>query len=613
MGMGPEQVSGRCVTACSCDVGAVGAERCQGGGPREQLQHDDNELVGGVMAGVIEAFTRLLQRGGPGRIKGEHLGRETEFIHNGGGALGSDYPSVEHLWATEPHLRTVVDFVSRAVAQLNLHVFKSDGDANMRVRAGALPNLIKRPNRYTTRYELIYSLVADLMLYDAAYLVTLQAAEGWELHVLPSSWVTPVYGSVFEPPRYEAAQPGGGLRHTFREDEVIAFRGWTPGDPECTTSPVESLRLILMEQASARKHRTQVWQRNGRVGSYVTRPPDAGRWQDADRSRFMAMLEAFTGNRGPRAGGMPLLEDGMEIKRVGFSSADEQWSESVKLSLETVAQVYGVSPAMVGVLDNANRSNVREFRQSLYGDSLGRVITMREERFNAFLLPRVGAPRTQFVEFNVEEMLRGSFEDQNKVMQAAVGGPWMTVNEARRLQNLPPVDGGDDLIRPLSVSTAGGDAAATEEAEDDGAAAPKVSPVLVKAGASDSQRETVEATLGKFVGRQHDAVVARAGAKADGEDAADFWQSERWSRELSEDLYRLSLSVSAEAAREALSAAGLDPAIYDEALTEGFVKASARSRAEAINGATLRAILEAIEGGATPVEAVNKTFEYAKA
>src|SRR5690606_32762024 len=145
----------------------------------------------------------------------------------------------------------------------------------MLVRAGALPSLIKRPNRYPTRYELIYSLVPRLMLYDAAYPVPLRAPEGWAPPVLPSAGVRPVYGSGFEPPRSEGAQRGGGLRHALREDEVIAFRGWTPGDPECTTSPVESLRLILMEQASARKHRTQVWQRNGRVGSYVTRPPEA--------------------------------------------------------------------------------------------------------------------------------------------------------------------------------------------------------------------------------------------------------------------------------------------------------------------------------------------------
>src|SRR5690606_25931987 len=166
-----------------------------------------------------------------------------------------------------------------------------------------------------------------------------------------------------------------------------------------------------------------------------------------------------------------------------------------------------------------------------------------------------------------------------------------TVNAARRVKNPPPADGGDGLIRPLSASPAGGVAAATEQGADDAAAPPRVSPVPVKAAASDSQRETLETTLRKSLDRQHDAVVARAGAKADGEDAADFWQSERWNRELSEALYRLSLSVSAEAAREALSAAGLDPAIYDEALTEGFVKASARSRAEAMNGATLRAIL----------------------
>ena len=40
-------------------------------------------------------------------------------------------------------------------------------------------------------------------------------------------------------------------------------------------------------------------------------------------------------------------------------------------------------------------------------------------------------------------------------MQAAVGGPYMTRNEARALNNLPSVAGGDDLIVPLNVLTGG--------------------------------------------------------------------------------------------------------------------------------------------------------------
>src|SRR5690606_16519240 len=187
----------------------------------------------------------------------------------------------------------------------------------------------------------------------------------------------------------------------------------------------------------------------------------------------------------------------------------------------------------------------------------------------------------------VEQMLRGSFEEQATVLQASVGGPWMTVNEARRLQNLPPVDGGDDLIRPLSVSTAGGDAEATEESAPEAEAeavsaddeAPKVvSSFRVKVGAVERHRPGYEALLSKYFERQHAAVVAKAGAKADG--VPSFWDAERWDRELAVDLEGVGRLVSAEAAREALESAGFDPGLFDEAVTEGFLKATSRSRAE---------------------------------
>lgn len=409
------------------------------------------------MAGILDAFSRLLARGGHGKLQGSVGGRDVTFIANGcEHDSDGDNLSIERLWATEPNLRNVVDFIARSIAQLSVHTFRSSGDANERVYTGPVVSLMKRPNDYQTAYELFYALVMDLALYDKAYLATLQDPDkGWQLHVIPASWVSVTYEhGVFSKPTYEAMTPFGGAKHTFQSDEILPWHGWTPGDPECSTSPIESLRLILSEQRSARKHRTQLWKNNGRFGTFFTRPKEAPAWQDTDRKRFMEMIEAFTGNRGARAGAMPLLEDGITPVQVGFKSADEEWSESVRLSLETVAQVFHVNPTMVGVLDNANYSNVREFRQSLYRDSLGPVIVQIQQRLNAFLLPRIGAPSTQFVEFNVEGMLRGSFEEQSAVMQAAIGGPWMTRNEGRRLQNLAPIDGGDELIVPLNIANA---------------------------------------------------------------------------------------------------------------------------------------------------------------
>ncbi|MHC9695122.1 hypothetical protein ACQXYF_09600 [Corynebacterium diphtheriae] len=58
-----------------------------------------------------------------------------------------------------------------------------------------------------------------------------------------------------------------------------------------------------------------------------------------------------------------------------------------------------------------------------------------------------------YVEFNLDEKLRASFEEKAAVTSAAVGGPWMTRNEARAMNNLPAIDGGEDLITPLNATT----------------------------------------------------------------------------------------------------------------------------------------------------------------
>lgn len=401
--------------------------------------------------GVLDALTRLL--GSPASAK-YHTSYEgvpvTVFAHQ---TSGIESLSVEQLWRTQPHLRTVVDFIARNVAQLGLHAFVRKGDEVERTR-GDLARLLSKPNAYQTGYELVASLVSDLALYEEAHLAVAVGDDGFEVHNLPASWVTPVMTQQFAPPVFEVVGMDG-VATRFDSDEVVSFKGWTPGDPSRGTSPVETLRMILEEQYASRVHRKQVWARNGRIGSYVSRPADAPQWDGPGRKRFYEMLEAFTSNSGARAGGMPLLEDGMKMERIGFSSKDEEWSEAEKLSLATVAQVYHVNPTMVGLLDNANYSNVREFRRMLYGDSLGPVIKQVEERLNAFLLPLVGAGPEEFVEFNVEAKLKGAFEEQARVLSASVGGPWMTRNEARRLRNLPPIEGGDELITPLNV-TAGG-------------------------------------------------------------------------------------------------------------------------------------------------------------
>ena len=377
----------------------------------------------------------------------------------------------DDLWRTQPHLRTVITFLARHMAQIGLHLLRHEPDGGReRVREGDMAELLRQPSPDSTWYELMFDLVASLALYDQAVLwrndSSVTRPHSAELRLIKNSWILDwERPTPFSLGDLTVIFPGDHFPTTIRAEHLLVFHGWDPTDSSAGTSPVDSLREILAEQWHARMYRLEMWRRGGRVGSYITRPPDV-QWTPDARNKFVESFRRQYTGTGPDAGGVPILEDGMEMRRIGFTAREEEYVEGTKLSLTEVASVYHVNPTMLGILDNANYSNVREFRRMLYGDTLGPIIKQIEERFNAFLLPMMNEPREHYVEFNLQEKLRGSFEEQAKVMHTAVGSPWLTVNEARARENLPSIEGGDALVRPLNVSTTEEEPLEPEELDD---------------------------------------------------------------------------------------------------------------------------------------------------
>ena len=66
-------------------------------------------------------------------------------------------------------------------------------------------------------------------------------------------------------------------------------------------------------------------------------------------------------------------------------------------------------------------------------------------------------PRQTYVEFNLAEKLKGSFEEQATILTTSVGVPVMAVNEGRARLNLPMIDEdwADVPVQPLNVMYGG--------------------------------------------------------------------------------------------------------------------------------------------------------------
>ena len=100
----------------------------------------------------------------------------------------------------------------------------------------------------------------------------------------------------------------------------------------------------------------------------------------------------------------------------------------------------------------SDQSSAQEWR--------GKVGKLSEEEIEAFIVPWVTQDPAIQVRFNVEEKLRGSFEDQIVAFRNALGVPFLSVNEVRALQNRPKIDGDDyDLpVKPSNVVYGGAQA-----------------------------------------------------------------------------------------------------------------------------------------------------------
>lgn len=512
--------------------------------------------------------------------------------------------SARELYATQANLHAVVSFLSDSIAQLPLKVYRRDGETDrQRDRDSIAAKLLWRPNADQTAYEFINALGIEFMLMGCATVWVLpdpDSDSGYQLRIIPREWIIQSERVTNYAPDKLKITAGTGEAIEITRNEFVQFRMYSPGNPGGYQSPIAALRQTLTEQIQADKFRTKIYKSSGRFNAYITRPKDVAPWDDETKKKWLAAFREGWSADGDNAGKMPLLEDGMEIKPYQFNAKEAQYAETKQLSREDVAAAYHVNPSLIWHTSTQTYASAKDNARALYADCLGPTLQMMQQRINSFLLPMIGADPDLYVEFDMTEKLKGSFEERASILQASVGGPWLTRNEARADNNLPPVEGGDELIIPLNVLT-GGQASpqdthmepqepmTTEPAEPSKMRGyfQKSEQIRIKARSSKEEDERMAEILQKFWKRQAGSVLPKIGAKS-----AKWWDEERWNDELTEDIEPVINSIADAHGKEIAAGIGFE---YNTAQTRKYLHELSKGRAAAINMATYRKLQEAME------------------
>lgn len=134
---------------------------------------------------------------------------------------------------------------------------------------------------------------------------------------------------------------------------------------------------------------------------------------------------------------------GYDLKPVGFDPAKGQMVEAQRFLVEEIARPFSLPPVFVGDLTHGTFTNTEQQDLQLAKHVVTHWAKALEEELNLKLFGPVNNRR--YVEHSVDGLMRGDFKTRMEALSRGIQTALITPNEARDLDNRRPMPGGDKL------------------------------------------------------------------------------------------------------------------------------------------------------------------------
>jgi len=346
-----------------------------------------------------------------------------------------------------------VRLLSTSVASLPCFVYREAGRAKLRAVEHQLWSiLLEQPNEYQTAFNFWQHVMVHCLLEGNLYCYIQRDEQGNITALWPLRRGTVVVEVDEGLPKYHYVW--GDKKQVFDASEVLHFKNISlNGFVGMSTLQMarEGIGLALAEG----RHAASLFRNNARPGLVIKFP----QFLTAQQREHISdtFTERFSGAL--NAGKTVVLEGGVDVSPVGFSSEDAQFLESREFSVREIARWFGVPAHLVGDITKTSYASSEIEMLSFLTHSLRPWLVNLEQEVNTKLFPQ----RTSFfARFDSTAIARSDMSSRYAAYSQALTAGWMTVADVREAEQLPYIEGTDQLLRPANMVAA----TATERTSD---------------------------------------------------------------------------------------------------------------------------------------------------
>lgn len=337
-----------------------------------------------------------------------------------------------------PAVWAAINVISGTIARLPLHLYRKTEDGRQKVDSPLATLLHDAPNEEMTSYQWRKLLFQQVLTEGRGVCFIERNRAGRVSNIWP-----------LDPACL-----------TIRRKRGRKFYDYQDGDRRVTYDAADVIDVPFTLKANGLEHYSPIMQNREAIGlaQAVTKhggkffanggvPPFAvtGNFQSGDAMKRASEDLQRAVRKSTKENRLALtMPSGMEIKSIGADADKMQMVETQRFCVEQIARIWSISPIFLQDLTHGTYSNTEQQDLHFVKHTLGSWIELFEQELNLKLFGR--ANRSQYVEVNVDGLLRGDFKTRMEGFAQAIQHGVLMPNEARRAENRPDQEGGDQLF-----------------------------------------------------------------------------------------------------------------------------------------------------------------------
>lgn len=345
---------------------------------------------------------------------------------------------------------------ARAVASVPWYVYKQNRDGTWeKIINHPLEMLIDKPNAFMSRSDLMERLIINLDLTGNSIFQKIMINNSTiELWPIGPDGIKPIPDQEEFIKAYEYQV--GSQKMELDPNEILHAMYIDPSNVFWGLSPLQvAAKTVDTDIEAMNWNKIALQNRAVTDGTFTFEQPlTRDQWQEAR----MQVREQHQGSQNARTPWV--LGGGAKWQNMSLSPVDMDFIEGRKMTREEICTIFEVPPPIVGILDKANYSNMKEARRVFWLDTIIPLLQNVKNILNRSINPEYGNGIEIDFDLSNVEALQENFNE--KITGAkelwTMGVPFNQINQRLEL-GFDEIQGGDVGFLPASVMPA--DLAAT--------------------------------------------------------------------------------------------------------------------------------------------------------